>query len=103
MKFSVSGIVAATAALAAQGTSGHYIFQSLAAGSGKGTPYQYVRQNTNMNSPVLGKFFPQVQTKEGVGRSKQTKRRGFRQGEKKRWGGGRGRMEGSRKLGQPNR
>ncbi|KAK7753958.1 hypothetical protein SLS62_004057 [Diatrype stigma] len=53
MKFSVSGIAAATAALAAQGASGHYIFQSLAAGNGKGTPYQYVRQNTNMNSPVL--------------------------------------------------
>lgn len=52
MKFSVSSIVAA-AALAAQGVSGHYIFQSLAAGSGKGAAYQYVRQNTNMNSPVL--------------------------------------------------
>lgn len=54
MKFSVSSIVA-VAALAAQGVSGHYIFQSLAAGSGKGAAYQYVRQNTNMNSPVLGK------------------------------------------------
>ncbi|KAI0107142.1 glycoside hydrolase family 61 protein [Nemania sp. FL0031] len=42
----------AIAALAAPTVSGHYIFQSLAKGTGKGTPYQYVRHNTNMNSPV---------------------------------------------------
>ncbi|KAI1816290.1 glycoside hydrolase family 61 protein [Poronia punctata] len=46
-----SGIIAA-AALAAQGVSGHYIFQSLAKGTAQGTPYEYVRRNTNMNSPV---------------------------------------------------
>ncbi|KAJ8132018.1 hypothetical protein O1611_g1607 [Lasiodiplodia mahajangana] len=42
----------AVAALAAPTVSGHYIFQSLAKGTAKGTPYQYVRHNTNMNSPV---------------------------------------------------
>ncbi|KAI1129151.1 glycoside hydrolase family 61 protein [Nemania abortiva] len=42
----------AAAALAAQTASGHYIFQSLAKGTAKGTAYQYVRHNTNMNSPV---------------------------------------------------
>ncbi len=45
----------AVAALAAQGVSGHYIFQSLAAGTTPGSPYEYVRRNTNMNSPVLGR------------------------------------------------
>ena len=55
MKFSITSIAAGFAALAVQGVSGHYIFHSLAAGTGKGTPYEYVRQNTNMNSPVLGK------------------------------------------------
>ncbi|KAI2473222.1 glycoside hydrolase family 61 protein [Annulohypoxylon bovei var. microspora] len=42
----------ATAALAAQGVAGHYIFQSLSQGTAKGTVYEYVRQNTNYNSPV---------------------------------------------------
>ncbi|KAI0514463.1 glycoside hydrolase family 61 protein [Xylaria bambusicola] len=43
----------AVVALAAQSVSGHYIFQALAKGANtKGTPYQYVRHNTNMNSPV---------------------------------------------------
>ncbi|OTB09081.1 glycoside hydrolase family 61 protein [Hypoxylon sp. CI-4A] len=42
----------ATAALAAQGASAHYIFQSLAKGAAKGTPYEYVRRNNNYNSPV---------------------------------------------------
>ncbi|KAI1140441.1 glycoside hydrolase family 61 protein [Hypoxylon sp. FL0543] len=42
----------ATAALAAQGTNAHYIFQSLAKGTAKGVPYEYVRRNTNYNSPV---------------------------------------------------
>ncbi|KAI0164220.1 glycoside hydrolase family 61 protein [Hypoxylon sp. FL1284] len=42
----------ATAALAAQGASAHYIFQALAKGSAKGVAYEYVRQNTNYNSPV---------------------------------------------------
>ncbi|KAI5860129.1 glycoside hydrolase family 61 protein [Durotheca rogersii] len=42
----------ASAALAAQGVSAHYIFQSLAKGTAKGQAYQYVRRNTNYNSPV---------------------------------------------------
>ncbi|OTA96405.1 glycoside hydrolase family 61 protein [Hypoxylon sp. CO27-5] len=42
----------ATAALAAQGATAHYIFQSLAKGAAKGVPYEYVRRNTNYNSPV---------------------------------------------------
>ncbi|KAI0399545.1 glycoside hydrolase family 61 protein [Xylaria palmicola] len=40
------------AALAAQSVSGHYIFQALGKGSSKGTPYEFVRRNTNYNSPV---------------------------------------------------
>ncbi|KAI0201938.1 glycoside hydrolase family 61 protein [Astrocystis sublimbata] len=40
------------AVLAAHGVSGHYIFQALGKGSSPGTVYQYVRHNTNMNSPV---------------------------------------------------
>lgn len=44
----------ATAALAAQGASAHYIFQTLAKGTAKGVPYEYVRRNTNYNSPVTG-------------------------------------------------
>lgn len=55
MKLSVAGIATAAAALMAQGASGHYIFHSLAAGTGKGAAYEYVRHNTNMNSPVTGK------------------------------------------------
>ncbi|KAI0434262.1 glycoside hydrolase family 61 protein [Xylaria sp. FL1042] len=42
----------AAAALAAQSVSGHYIFQALGKGTAKGTPYEFVRRNTNMNSPV---------------------------------------------------
>ncbi|KAI5927035.1 lytic polysaccharide monooxygenase [Camillea tinctor] len=41
-----------TAAFAAQGVSGHYIFQALAKGTAKGAAYEYVRRNTNYNSPV---------------------------------------------------
>ncbi|KAI1184598.1 lytic polysaccharide monooxygenase [Nemania serpens] len=44
--------VVAAAALAAQSVSGHYIFQALAKGTAKGTPYEFVRRNTNNNSPV---------------------------------------------------
>ncbi|RYP48205.1 hypothetical protein DL768_005865 [Monosporascus sp. mg162] len=54
MKFSLPGVAGVAAALAAQGVSGHYIFQSLAAGSAKGTAFEYVRRNTNHNSPVTG-------------------------------------------------
>ncbi|KAI3326243.1 lytic polysaccharide monooxygenase [Xylariaceae sp. AK1471] len=50
MKSFVKAIAAA--ALAAHSVSGHYIFQALAKGSAKGTPYEFVRRNTNMNSPV---------------------------------------------------
>ncbi|KAI2625838.1 glycoside hydrolase family 61 protein [Hypoxylon sp. NC1633] len=42
----------ATVALAAQGASAHYIFQSLAKGTAKGAAYEFVRRNTNYNSPV---------------------------------------------------
>ncbi|KAI0009895.1 glycoside hydrolase family 61 protein [Xylariaceae sp. FL0662B] len=42
----------AAAALAAQGVSAHYIFQVLSKGTEKGTPYEFVRTNTNYNSPV---------------------------------------------------
>ncbi|KAI0812031.1 glycoside hydrolase family 61 protein [Xylaria sp. FL0064] len=42
----------AAVALAAQSVSGHYIFQALSKGTAKGTPYEFVRHNTNMNSPV---------------------------------------------------
>ena len=59
MKLSIASIVAG-AALVAQGVSGHYIFHSLTAGTGKGTPYEYVRRNTNMNSPVTGKYPPRA-------------------------------------------
>ncbi|RWA11080.1 hypothetical protein EKO27_g4038 [Xylaria grammica] len=44
--------VISAAALAAQSVSGHYIFQALGKGTAKGTPYEFVRRNTNMNSPV---------------------------------------------------
>ncbi|KAI1639638.1 lytic polysaccharide monooxygenase [Biscogniauxia mediterranea] len=50
MKASI--ITTATAALAAHGVSGHYIFQALAKGTAKGVAYEYVRRNTNYNSPV---------------------------------------------------
>lgn len=53
MKVLIKAIAAA--ALAAQSASGHYIFQALAKGNAKGTAYQFVRHNTNMNSPVTGK------------------------------------------------
>lgn len=48
----------ATAALAAQGASAHYIFQALAKGTAKGVVYEYVRRNTNYNSPVVGSLSP---------------------------------------------
>ncbi|KAI1171384.1 glycoside hydrolase family 61 protein [Nemania sp. FL0916] len=44
--------ILAAVALAAQSASGHYIFQTLNKGGSGGTAYQYVRRNTNMNSPV---------------------------------------------------
>ncbi|RYO85196.1 hypothetical protein DL766_001884 [Monosporascus sp. MC13-8B] len=65
MRFSVSGLAAVVATLAAQGVSGHYIFQSLAAGSAKGTPYEYVRQNTNHNSPVTDLSSPDLRCNVG--------------------------------------
>ncbi|TGJ88734.1 hypothetical protein E0Z10_g40 [Xylaria hypoxylon] len=40
------------AALAAQSVSGHYIFQAMSKGTVAGKPYEFVRHNTNMNSPV---------------------------------------------------
>lgn len=50
---------AAAAALAAQSVSGHYIFQALGKGTAKGTPFEFVRRNTNYNSPVTGMFYPE--------------------------------------------
>ncbi|KAI0024209.1 glycosyl hydrolase family 61-domain-containing protein [Xylariomycetidae sp. FL0641] len=40
---------------AAHGASAHYIFQTLAKGTAKGTAYEYVRRNTNYNSPVTSR------------------------------------------------
>ncbi|KAI8953560.1 glycoside hydrolase family 61 protein [Xylaria longipes] len=50
----MKGFIKATiaAALAAQSVSGHYIFQALGKGTAKGTAYEFVRRNTNYNSPV---------------------------------------------------
>ncbi|KAI0554460.1 glycoside hydrolase family 61 protein [Xylaria curta] len=50
----MKGFIKATiaAALTAQSVSGHYIFQALSKGTAKGTPYEFVRRNTNYNSPV---------------------------------------------------
>lgn len=43
---------AAALSLAVSEVSGHYIFQQLAIGSTKGSVYQYIRKNSNGNSPV---------------------------------------------------
>jgi hypothetical protein len=40
--------------LAASGVSAHYIFEKFAVGSTQYAAYQYVRYNTNYNSPVIG-------------------------------------------------
>ncbi|ETS81778.1 hypothetical protein PFICI_06780 [Pestalotiopsis fici W106-1] len=45
-----AGIV--VAALAAQSASAHYIFTTFSPGTTKATAYEYVRRNTNNNSPV---------------------------------------------------
>ncbi|KAI0974094.1 glycoside hydrolase family 61 protein [Xylaria arbuscula] len=50
MKIHIPTIALAT--LAVQRVSGHYIFETLSKGTAKGTPYEFVRHNTNMNSPV---------------------------------------------------
>jgi hypothetical protein len=50
-----AGIITATV-LAVQSVSGHYIFQAFAPGSAKGVVYEYVRRNTNYNSPVTGQL-----------------------------------------------
>ncbi|KAI0424246.1 endoglucanase II [Xylaria sp. FL1042] len=44
--------LAALTALAANTVSAHYIFQQLTAGSTKFDVYQYIRKNSNYNSPV---------------------------------------------------
>ncbi|KAI0171050.1 glycosyl hydrolase family 61-domain-containing protein [Pestalotiopsis sp. NC0098] len=46
-----TGTVAA--ALAAQCASAHYIFTTFSPGTAKAAAYEYVRRNTNNNSPVL--------------------------------------------------
>ncbi|KAI1123993.1 endoglucanase II [Nemania abortiva] len=43
---------AAVSALAAKTVSAHYIFQQLTAGATKFDTFQYIRQNSNYNSPV---------------------------------------------------
>ncbi|KAI0134672.1 glycosyl hydrolase family 61-domain-containing protein [Xylariales sp. AK1849] len=48
---SFTGIIA-TATLVAQSVSAHYIFEAFAPGTTKGVAYEYVRRNTNYNSPV---------------------------------------------------
>ncbi|KAI1773812.1 glycoside hydrolase family 61 protein [Hypoxylon cercidicola] len=42
----------AAAALAANGASAHYIFQQLSVGANEFGPFEYIRQNSNYNSPV---------------------------------------------------
>ena len=51
MKIATS--LAAVVALV-QSTSAHYIFQQLSVGSTKYPVFQYIRQNSNYNSPVTG-------------------------------------------------
>lgn len=51
MKIATS--IAAAMALA-QSASAHYIFQQLSVGSTKYPVWQYIRQNSNYNSPVTG-------------------------------------------------
>jgi hypothetical protein len=51
MKFTTS--LAAAVALV-QSTSAHYIFQQLSVGPTKYPVFQYIRQNSNYNSPVTG-------------------------------------------------
>lgn len=51
MKFTTS--FAAVMALV-QSASAHYIFQQLTVGSTKYPVFQYIRQNSNYNSPVTG-------------------------------------------------
>lgn len=46
---------AAVLALAGN-VSGHYIFQQLSVGSTTYPVFQYIRRNTNYNSPVTGKY-----------------------------------------------
>ncbi|KAI1332436.1 endoglucanase II [Xylariaceae sp. FL0255] len=48
---SFANVIAATA-LAASTVSGHYIFETFTAGSTQFATYQYIRKNTNYNSPV---------------------------------------------------
>jgi hypothetical protein len=44
----------AAAMALAQSASAHYIFQQLTVGSTKYPVFQYIRQNSNYNSPVTG-------------------------------------------------
>ncbi|KAI2606096.1 glycoside hydrolase family 61 protein [Hypoxylon fragiforme] len=55
----------ATVALAAQSASAHYIFQALSKGSGKGVVYEYVRRNSNYNSPVTDLSSPDLRCNVG--------------------------------------
>ncbi|TGJ81557.1 hypothetical protein E0Z10_g7198 [Xylaria hypoxylon] len=48
--------LAAVSALAANTVSAHYIFQEFTAGSTKFDLFQYIRKNSNYNSPVTGNY-----------------------------------------------
>lgn len=52
MKITISSIASGLAL--ASTVSGHYIFQQLSVGSTKYPVYQYIRKNSNYNSPVTG-------------------------------------------------
>jgi hypothetical protein len=53
MKISIPSL--ALALSLASSVSGHYIFQQLSVGSTKYPVFQYIRKNSNYNSPVTGR------------------------------------------------
>lgn len=54
MKISIPSL--ALALSLASSVSGHYIFQQLSVGSTKYPIFQYIRKNSNYNSPVTGDY-----------------------------------------------
>ncbi|KAF9493498.1 family 61 glycoside hydrolase [Pleurotus eryngii] len=48
----LTGLLATVVALSAASVSAHYRFDALIVGSSTTAPYQYIRQNTNYNSPI---------------------------------------------------
>ncbi|KAL2074975.1 hypothetical protein VTL71DRAFT_8755 [Oculimacula yallundae] len=63
---SFTSVLAGLSVLASQ-ASGHYIFQQLTYGGTKYPVYQYIRQNTNMNSPVTDLTSNDLRCNEGGG------------------------------------